>query len=186
MPDQNMTPEINEKIRNRIRSIPDYPKPGILFRDITTLLKHPDGIQDSTKILTQKLVNIEFDKIAAIDSRGFIFGAALSFSLGKGFVPVRKKNKLPGEVIREEYQLEYGSDEMELHTDAVEEGEKVLLIDDLIATGGTALAAVNLIQRLGGKVVACAFILGLPEIGGMKKLVSNGFEVITICDFDGH
>ena len=186
MPNQNMTPEIKEKIRNRIRSIPDYPKPGILFRDITTLLKHPDGIQDSVTVLSKKLLNIEFDKIAAIDSRGFIFGAALSFSLGKGFVPVRKKNKLPGEVIREEYKLEYGYDEMELHTDAIEEGERVLLIDDLIATGGTALAAMKLIQRLGGDVVACAFILGLPEIGGMKKLAESGFKVITICDFEGH
>jgi adenine phosphoribosyltransferase len=178
--------DIQKKIREKIRSIPDYPKPGILFRDITTLLKQPEGVFDAVEIALQKLKDIEFNKVAGIDSRGFIFGAAISYAQKKGFVPIRKKNKLPGEVISEEYQLEYGVDEMELHVDAIEKNDQVLLVDDLIATGGTAAAAINLIKRLEGNIAACCFIVGLPDLGGISKLKKKGLSVITVCDFDGH
>ncbi len=177
--------DIKKRIRDKIRSIPDYPKPGILFRDITTLLKEPEGVFDSVEIILQKLNGIKFNKVAGIDSRGFIFGAAISYSEKKGFIPIRKKNKLPGKVIREEYKLEYGVDELELHVDAIEKNDQVLLVDDLIATGGTANAAVNLIEKLQGNVVACCFIVGLPDLGGVSRLKLKGVDVITICDFDG-
>ncbi len=178
--------EIQKKITEKIRSIPDYPKPGILFRDITTLLKQPEGIFDSVEIVLEKLNGIKFNKVAGIDSRGFIFGAAISYAQKKGFVPIRKKNKLPSKVIREEYQLEYGTDELELHVDAIQKNDQVLLVDDLIATGGTAGAAINLIKKLEGNIAACCFIVGLPDLGGIAKLRKNHAEVITICDFDGH
>ena len=161
---------IQKKIKEKIRSIPDYPKPGILFRDITTLLKQPEGVYDSVEIALEKLAGIRFNKVAGIDSRGFIFGAAISYAQKKGFIPIRKKNKLPGQVISEEYNLEYGTDELELHVDAIDENDQILLVDDLIATGGTAIAAVNLIKRLKGNVVACCFVVGLPDLGGISKL----------------
>ncbi|OUT99076.1 MAG: adenine phosphoribosyltransferase [Betaproteobacteria bacterium TMED41] len=178
--------QIHKKIKEKIRTIPNYPKPGILFRDITTLLKQPEGVFDSVEIALQKINGIEFNKVAGIDSRGFIFGAAISYAQKKGFIPIRKKNKLPSKVISEEYQLEYGVDEMELHVDAIEKDDHVLLVDDLIATGGTAGAAINLIKRLEGNVAACCFIVGLPDLGGVSKLKKTGVDVITICDFDGH
>tara|TARA_A100001011_G_scaffold360875_1_gene408536 strand:- start:844 stop:1404 length:561 start_codon:yes stop_codon:yes gene_type:complete len=173
------------KIRERIRSIPDYPKPGIMFRDITTLLKDPDGLFDSVDVLSGKLDSLEFNKVAAIDARGFIFGAAISFFYKKGFIPVRKKNKLPGDVISEEYELEYGMDQMELHVDAIQNGDKILLVDDLIATGGTAIAAISLIERLGGVIAAASFVVGLPDLGGITKLKDKGYLITTICDFEG-
>ena len=178
--------QIHKKIKEKIRTIPNYPKPGILFRDSTTLLKQPEGVFDSVEIALQKINGIEFNKVAGIDSRGFIFGAAISYAQKKGFIPIRKKNKLPSKVISEEYQLEYGVDEMELHVDAIEKDDHVLLVDDLIATGGTAGAAINLIKRLEGNVAACCFIVGLPDLGGVSKLKKTGVDVITICDFDGH
>ena len=178
--------QIHKKIKEKIRTIPNYPKPGILFRDITTLLKQPEGVFDSVEIALQKINGIEFNKVAGIDSRGFIFGAAISYAQKKGFIPIRKKNKSPSKVISEEYQLEYGVDEMELHVDAIEKDDHVLLVDDLIATGGTAGAAINLIKRLEGNVAACCFIVGLPDLGGVSKLKKTGVDVITICDFDGH
>ena len=177
---------IQKKIKEKIRSIPDYPKPGILFRDITTLLKQPEGVYDSVEIALEKLAGIRFNKVAGIDSRGFIFEAAISYAKKKGFIPIRKKNKLPGQVISEEYNLEYGTDELELHVDAIDENDQILLVDDLIATGGTAIAAVNLIKRLKGNVVACCFVVGLPDLGGISKLEKNGVDVISICNFDGH
>jgi adenine phosphoribosyltransferase len=178
--------EIQKRIREKIRSIPDYPKPGILFRDITTLLKQPQGVYDSVEISLQKLNGIKFNKVAGIDSRGFIFGAAISYAQKKGFIPIRKKNKLPAKVISEEYKLEYGTDTMELHVDAIDKNDQVLLVDDLIATGGTASAAIDLIERLEGNIAACCFIVGLPDLGGISKLKKKGVDVITICDFGGH
>ena len=177
---------IQKKIKEKIRSIPDYPKPGILFRDITTLLKQPEGIYDSVELALEKLEGVKFNKVAGIDSRGFIFGAALSYAQKKGFVPIRKKNKLPGQVISEEYDLEYGTDELEIHVDAINENDQILIVDDLIATGGTAIAAVKLIKRLKGNVAACCFVVGLKDLGGISKLEKNGVNVISICDFDGH
>ena len=177
---------IQKKIKEKIRSIPDYPKPGILFRDITTLLKQPEGIYDSVELALEKLEGVKFNKVAGIDSRGFIFGAALSYAQKKGFVPIRKKNKLPGQVISEEYDLEYGIDELEIHVDAINENDQILIVDDLIATGGTAIAAVKLIKRLKGNVAACCFVVGLKDLGGISKLEKNGVSVITICHFDGH
>ena len=177
---------IQKKIKEKIRSIPDYPKPGILFRDITTLLKQPEGLYDSVEIALEKLEGIKFNKVAGIESRGFIFGAALSYAQKKGFVPIRKKNKLPGQVISEEYYLEYGTDELEIHVDAVDENDQILIVDDLIATGGTAIAAVKLIKRLKGNIAACCFVVGLKDLGGISKLEKNGVNVISICDFDGH
>ena len=177
---------IQKKIKEKIRSIPDYPKPGILFRDITTLLKQPEGIYDSVELALEKLEGVKFNKVAGIDSRGFIFGAALSYAQKKGFVPIRKKNKLPSQVISEEYDLEYGTDELEIHVDAINENDQILIVDDLIATGGTAIAAVKLIKRLRGNVAACCFVVGLKDLGGISKLEKNGVNVITICHFDGH
>ena len=177
---------IQNKIKEKIRTIADYPKPGILFRDITTLLKQPEGIYDSVELALEKLEGVKFNKVAGIDSRGFIFGAALSYAQKKGFVPIRKKNKLPGQVISEEYYLEYGTDELEIHVDAVDENDQILIVDDLIATGGTAIAAVKLIKRLKGNVAACCFVVGLKDLGGISKLEKNGVSVITICHFDGH
>ena len=177
---------IQKKIKEKIRTIPNYPKPGILFRDITTLLKQPEGIFDSVEIALEKLEGIKFNKVAGIDSRGFIFGSAISYAQKKGFVPIRKKNKLPGQVISEVYNLEYGTDELEVHVDAIDENDQILLVDDLIATGGTAIAAANLIKRLKGNVAACCFVVGLPDLGGISKLKKNGFVVISICDFEGH
>ena len=177
---------IQKKIKEKIRSIPNYPKPGILFRDITTLLKQPEGIYDSVEIVLEKLKGVEFNKVAGIDSRGFILGSAISYAQKKGFVPIRKKNKLPGQVISEEYDLEYGTDELEIHVDAIDENDQILIVDDLIATGGTAIAAVKLIERLKGNVSACCFIVELPDLGGVSKLKKNGVDVISICDFNGH
>ena len=177
---------IQNKIKEKIRTIADYPKPGILFRDITTLLKQPEGIYDSVEIALEKLKGVKFNKVAGIDSRGFIFGSAISYAQKKGFIPIRKKNKLPSQVISQEYKLEYGTDELEIHIDAIDENDEILIVDDLIATGGTALAAVKLIRRLKGNVSACCFVVGLPDLGGVSKLEKNGVDVISICDFDGH
>ena len=181
--DENL---LQKNIKEEIRSIPNYPKPGILFRDITTLLKQPEGIFDSVEIALKILERVKFNKVAGIDSRGFIFGSAISYAQKKGFVPIRKKNKLPGQVISEEYDLEYGTDELQIHVDAINENDEILIVDDLIATGGTAIAAVKLIRRLKGNVAACCFIVGLRDLGGVSKLKKNGVDVITLCDFDGH
>ncbi|MBA4348411.1 MAG: adenine phosphoribosyltransferase [Thermodesulfovibrio sp.] len=174
-------------IKSRIRTIPDYPKKGIMFRDITTLIKDPVGFRLVIDSLTQRYIrgDILFDVIVGIESRGFIIGGAMSYTLGKGFVPVRKKGKLPAEKVSHEYQLEYGTDTIEMHKDAIKKGTKVLLIDDLLATGGTALAAAALIEKLGGKVVEMAFIVNLPEVGGIKKLTEKGYKVFSLTEFEG-
>ncbi len=174
-------------IKSKIRTIPDYPKKGIMFRDITTLIKDPVGFRLVIDNFTQRYIkgDIDFDVIVGIESRGFIIGGALSYTLGKGFVPVRKKGKLPAETISHEYQLEYGTDTVEMHKDAITKGTKVILVDDLLATGGTALAAAALVEKLGGIVSEMAFIVDLPDVGGAKKLAGKGYKIFALTEFEG-
>lgn len=172
-------------IKSRIRTIPHYPRQGIQFRDITTLLKDPVGFRIAIDELVNRYSGQKIDKIAAIESRGFIVGAPLAYRLGVGLVPVRKPGKLPAATIGHDYELEYGRDRVEIHTDAIAKGEKVLLVDDLIATGGTAEAAATLIGKLGGEVVECAFIVDLPDVGGSERLQHKGYKVFALCAFEG-
>jgi adenine phosphoribosyltransferase len=174
-------------IKSRIRTIPDHPKKGIMFRDITTLLKDPLGYRLVIDNFTQRYItgDIDFDIIVGIEARGFIMGGALSYTLGKGFVPVRKIGKLPAAVERHEYELEYGTDTVEIHIDAIEKGAKILLVDDLLATGGTALAAATLIEKLGGSISEMAFIINLPDVGGSKKLTEKGYKIYCQTEFEG-
>ncbi|MBC7429749.1 MAG: adenine phosphoribosyltransferase [Bacteriovorax sp.] len=173
-------------IAKLIRTIPNYPKEGIMFRDITTLLKDPKGFQTTINMLVEKYKNSPIDYIAGIEARGFILGAALAYALNKGFIPVRKKGKLPGKTVTQNYDLEYGSDTIEIHHDALEPGANILLIDDLIATGGTAIGAITLIEKVGGKIVETAFVVDLPELGGAKKIQAMGHNVFCLCSFSGH
>ena len=173
-------------IKSMIRTIPDFPKPGVMFRDITTLLKHTEGFRSTIDQLVGKYRGVKIDKVAGIESRGFIIGAALAYHLKAGFVPIRKKGKLPGENFGHDYELEYGTDRLEIHTDAIQKGEKVLLVDDLIATGGTAEATVKLIGKTGGQIVGCAFVIDLPDLGGHKRLEKLGYIVVALCEFEGH
>ena len=172
-------------IKSRIRTVPHYPKKGVMFRDITTLLKDPVGFRVTINELVNRYTAVKIDKVAGIESRGFIIGAALAFQLGIGFVPIRKKGKLPAKTVGHDYELEYGADRIEMHVDAVSKKEKVLLVDDLIATGGTAEAACKLIEKTGGKVVECCFVIDLPDLGGRKRLERNGHKVFTLCEFEG-
>jgi len=174
-------------IKSRIRTIPDHPKKGIMFRDITTLIKDPVGFRLVIDNFTQRYItgDVPFDQIVGIEARGFIIGGAMSYTLGKGFVPVRKVGKLPAEVVRHEYELEYGTDTIEMHKDALSKGSRVLLVDDLLATGGTALAAASLIEKLGGSVAEMAFIVNLPDVGGEKKLKDRGYNVYCLTEFEG-
>ncbi|MCA8894348.1 MAG: adenine phosphoribosyltransferase [Amphiplicatus sp.] len=172
-------------LKSVIRTIPDYPKPGIMFRDITTLLTDARGFRRAVDELVQPLAGAKIDKVAGIEARGFILGGAIAHQLSIGFVPIRKKGKLPYKTISESYELEYGVDEIEVHVDAVREGEKILLVDDLIATGGTAIAAVKLIERAGGDVVLCSFIVDLPDLGGADRLRALGKEVVALVQFEG-
>jgi adenine phosphoribosyltransferase len=172
-------------IKSRIRTVPHWPKKGIMFRDITTLLKDPVGLKICIDDFVARYKDKDIDLIVGIDSRGFILGGVLAYLLGKGFVPVRKKGKLPAETEREEYSLEYGTDVVEIHKDAIEKGQKVLIIDDLIATGGTAMAAAKLVKKLHGEVVEIAFIVDLPDLGGRKKLEYAGFSVYAQTFFEG-
>ncbi|MGA7594824.1 MAG: adenine phosphoribosyltransferase [Gallionella sp.] len=172
-------------IKSRIRTVPNYPKPNIQFRDITTLLKDPVGFKLTIDDLLRRYQDVKIDKIAGIESRGFILGAPLAYALGKGFIPIRKKGKLPAETIGHDYALEYGTDRIEIHTDAIQKGDRVLLVDDLIATGGTAEAACKLIEKMGGKIVECCFIIDLPDIGGHARLEKHGHKVFALCEFEG-
>ena len=174
-------------IKGRIRTVPDYPKKGIMFRDITTLIKDPVGFRLMIDSFTQRYVagDIAFDVIVGIEARGFILGGALSYTLGKGFVPIRKAGKLPGEVEAQEYALEYGTDRIEIHKDAFKKGAGVLLNDDLLATGGTAIAAAQLVEKLGGTVAEMAFIVNLPDVGGEKKLADKGYKIFSLTEFEG-
>lgn len=173
-------------IKSYIRTIPHYPKQGILFRDITTLLKDPIGFRILVDELVTRYSNAGVNKIAGIESRGFILGAPLAYALGIGFVPIRKKGKLPAETVGQDYELEYGVDRIEIHADAINPGERILLVDDLIATGGTAEAAVTLIRKLGGEIVECAFAIDLPDIGGSQRLTALGVDVFSLTAFEGH
>ncbi len=172
-------------LRSVIRTIPDYPKPGIMFRDITTLLSDARGFRRAVDELVQPLAGAKIDKVAGIEARGFILGGAIAHQLSIGFVPVRKKGKLPHETLGESYELEYGVDEVEIHVDAVAEGEKVLLVDDLIATGGTASAAIKLLERAGGEIALCAFVVDLIDLGGADKLRAMGKSVTSLVQFEG-
>ncbi|WP_036300806.1 adenine phosphoribosyltransferase [Methylotenera sp. L2L1] len=172
-------------LKSLIRTIPHYPKQGIQFRDITTLLKDPIGFRMVIDAFAQHYATQSIDKIAGIEARGFIVGAALAYKLGIGFVPIRKSGKLPAETIGHDYALEYGADRVEIHTDAISQGERVLLVDDLIATGGTAEAAAALIQKLGGVVAGCAFVINLPDLGGSKRLADSGLTPFSLCEFEG-
>ena len=172
-------------IKSRIRTVPHYPKQGVMFRDITTLLKDPVGLRITINELVNRYTGSRIDKIAAIESRGFIIGAALAFQLGVGFVPIRKKGKLPAETIGHDYELEYGSDRIEMHVDAITPGDRILLVYDLIATGGTAEAAVKLIEKTGGKIIECCFVIDLPDLGGRKRLEKHGQKVFALCEFEG-
>lgn len=172
-------------IKSRIRTVPHYPKQGVMFRDITTLLKDPVGFRVTINELVNRYTGVKIDRVAGIEARGFIIGAALAFQLGVGFVPIRKKGKLPAETVGHDYALEYGTDRIEMHVDAVAKGERVLLVDDLIATGGTAEAAVKLIESMGGKIVECCFVIDLPDLGGRKRLEKQGQKVFALCEFEG-
>lgn len=172
-------------IKSRIRTIPHYPKQGVMFRDITTLLKDPVGFRVTINEFVNRYTGMRIDKIAGIESRGFIIGAAVAFQLGVGFVPIRKKGKLPADTVGHDYELEYGADRIEMHVDAVQKGDQVLLVDDLIATGGTAEAAVKLIDKMGGKVIECCFVIDLPDLGGRKRIEKLGYKVFTLCEFEG-
>jgi len=173
-------------IRSRIRTIPDYPKAGIMFRDITTLLADARGFRKAVDEMVQAHAGVRIDKVAGIEARGFILGGAVAHQLAVGFVPIRKKGKLPHQTIGEDYELEYGVDRVEIHTDAVKPDEQVLLVDDLIATGGTASAAIKLIRKAGGRVIGCSFVIDLPELGGRRKIEELGIKVLTLCEFEGH
>jgi adenine phosphoribosyltransferase len=172
-------------IASRIRTIPNYPKKGVMFRDVTTLFKDPVGLRITVNELVNRYSGLKIDKVVGIEARGFILGAPLAYMLGVGFVPIRKKNKLPAETVRQEYQLEYGTDVIEIHKDAISLGESVLLVDDLLATGGTAEAAIKLIQSLGGEVLECSFVVELPELEGRHRLESLGKKVFSLCEFIG-
>lgn len=172
-------------IKSRIRTVPHYPHQGIMFRDITTLLKDPIGLRATVQEIAKRYKDMKIDKIAGIESRGFIVGTPVAYVLEKGFVPIRKKGKLPAETIGRDYALEYGTDRIEIHTDAIQKGDRVLLVDDLIATGGTAEAAVKLIEDMGGIVVECCFVIDLPDIGGRARLEKMGQKVFALCEFEG-
>ena len=174
---------MTKELKDKIRTVPNWPKEGIMFRDITTLIKDPEGLKKIIDILYERYKDKKIDKIVGIESRGFIFGTPLAYVLGVGFVPVRKPGKLPAEVISEEYILEYGTDIIEVHKDAIDEGDRVVLIDDLIATGGTLSAALNLCKKLGAEVVEAACIVELPDLRGREKL--GGHPVYTVIEFEG-
>jgi adenine phosphoribosyltransferase len=173
-------------LKNAIRTIPDYPKPGIMFRDITTLLGDARAFRRAIDELVQPWSGGKIDKIAGIEARGFILGGAVAHQLSAGFVPIRKKGKLPHKTVSIGYSLEYGIDEMEMHADALMPGEKVILVDDLIATGGTAEAAVKLLKKLGADVVAACFVIDLPDLGGAKKIEALDVPVRSLIAFEGH
>lgn len=175
-----------DDLKRLVRTIPDYPKPGILFRDVTTLLGDAQGFKATIAQMAEPFRTVPVDAVAGIEARGFILGGAVADRLGCGFIPIRKKGKLPWKTIGQEYSLEYGIDVIEIHEDAIRKGERILIVDDLIATGGTAEAAVKLITRTGGNIVGATFIVDLPELGGAAKLKSLGIDSHVLMTFDGH
>jgi adenine phosphoribosyltransferase len=180
------SPELDFDLRSSIRTIPDYPKPGILFRDITTLLGDARAFRHAVDALVQPWAGRKIDKVAGMEARGFILGGAVAHQVSAGFIPIRKKGKLPHKRVSIAYSLEYGLDEMEMHEDAVTKGEKVILVDDLIATGGTAEGAVKLLKQQGADVLAACFIIDLPDLGGAAKIRALGVPVRTLISFEGH
>lgn len=174
------------KLGDAIRTIPDYPKPGILFRDITTLLGDARAFRRAVDELVQPFAGQKIEQVAGIEARGFILGGAVAHQLSAGFLPVRKKGKLPAATLRQTYALEYGEDEVEIHVDAIGAGESVLLVDDLIATGGTAEAAIKLLRRAGAEIVGAAFVIDLPDLGGAKRIEALGVPVRSLVAFEGH
>jgi adenine phosphoribosyltransferase len=180
------SPALEFDLQSSIRSIPDYPKPGIMFRDITTLLGNARAFRRTVDELVQPWAGQKIDKVAGIEARGFILGGAMAHQVSAGFIPIRKKGKLPHKRVSIAYSLEYGLDEMEMHEDAVEKGDRVVLVDDLIATGGTAEGAVKLLRQMGGEVLAACFIIDLPDLGGAEKLRKLDVPVRTLISFEGH
>lgn len=172
-----------KKVEDYVRTIPDFPEPGIMFRDVTSVLQDPDGLKLAIDEMIKLLDGVEFDIIAGTESRGFIFGVPIAYALGKSFIPVRKKGKLPCETISAEYELEYGTAEIEIHKDAVKPGQKVILVDDLIATGGTIAASIKLIEQLGGEVVKAIFLMELAGLNGRAKL--EGYDVEAVITYEG-
>ena len=181
-----MTVALSEQLKQVIKTVADYPKPGILFRDVTSLMQDGPAFALVIDALKQHFSTHGITKVVGTESRGFIFGAPLAYALGVAFVPVRKKGKLPRERIQQSYQLEYGEDILELHLDAIQQGDKVLMVDDLLATGGTIEATTQLIRRLGGDVAHAAFVIALPELGGVERLEKMGLSVLSLVDYDGH
>jgi adenine phosphoribosyltransferase len=170
-------------LKDTIRSIPDWPIQGVIFRDLTTLMQDPKAFKAACDLLFDRYKDMDIDKIVGIDARGFVFGAVLAYKLGIGFVPVRKKGKLPAKTMQETYSLEYGEDTLEIHEDAVKPGERVIIVDDLIATGGTVGATVNLVKKLGGDILECAFVVELPDLKGREQI--KGCKVYSITEFEG-
>ena len=177
---------LDDDLRESIRNIPDYPKPGIMFRDITTMLGNAKAFRRAVDALVQPWAGSKIDKVAGMEARGFILGGAVAHQVSAGFIPIRKKGKLPHTTVRIAYSLEYGLDEMEMHEDAVKKGERVILVDDLIATGGTAEGAVKLLRQMGAEVLAACFVIDLPELGGAAKLRAMDVPVRTLISFEGH
>ena len=173
-------------LKDLIRTIPDYPKKGILFRDVTTLLGNAEGLKEAIAQMAAPYLDLKVDAVAGIEARGFILGGAIADRLGCGFIPIRKKGKLPWKTIGQEYTLEYGVDVIEIHEDAIAPGQRVLIVDDLIATGGTAEAAVKLLRRSHGEIVGATFIIDLPDLGGLKLLKSHGIDCHALVAFEGH
>jgi adenine phosphoribosyltransferase len=176
---------VKATVRDYIRTIVDFPHEGIMFRDVTTLFADPRGFRMAIDQMLHPYAGEPIDKVVGLEARGFILGGAIAHQLSVGFVPVRKKGKLPGTVISQDYKLEYGEAIVEIHDDAIKPGERILVVDDLLATGGTAAAGINLIERLGGEIVSCAFIIDLPDLGGRKVLEDLGMDVHALCAFEG-
>ena len=178
-------PSAAKTVRDYIRTIADFPQPGVMFRDVTTLFADPRGFRMAVDQLLHPYAGLRIDKVVGLEARGFILGGAVAHQLGTGFVPVRKAGKLPGAVMSEDYTLEYGQATVELHSDAINAGEAILLVDDLLATGGTAEAGIRLIERQGGVIMGCAFVVDLPDLGGRARLEALGMEVHALCAFEG-
>ncbi|MEL6126207.1 MAG: adenine phosphoribosyltransferase [Pseudomonadota bacterium] len=172
-------------VKDYIRTIPDFPHQGIMFRDVTTLFNDPRGFRMAIDLLLHPYAGLPIDRVVGLEARGFILGGAVAHQLAVGFVPIRKAGKLPGKVIAQDYELEYAKATVEVHTDAIQPGESVLIVDDLLATGGTAEAGIKLIEQLGGTVAGCAFVVDLPDLGGRKRLEGMGVEVHALCAFEG-
>ncbi|MGH1459099.1 MAG: adenine phosphoribosyltransferase [Paracoccaceae bacterium] len=172
-------------VQDYIRTIPDFPHKGIMFRDVTTLFADPRGFRMAVDQMVHPYAGRPIDKVVGLEARGFILGGAIAHQLSVGFVPVRKAGKLPGKVISQDYTLEYGEATVELHDDAITAGERVLIVDDLLATGGTAEAGIKLVERLGGEIVGCAFVIDLPDLGGRARLEAMGIEIEALCSYSG-